>query len=143
MIIVNDILKEKGNNFYSVSPDTMVIDALRTMADKNIGAVLVIENNQLKGIFSERDYARKVVLLGKASSNTKVSEVMSKDVITVSKETSVYDCMKIMTNKFVRHLPVIENDNLIGVVSIGDIVSKIIRDQQSMIDQLQNYILGG
>ncbi|HOK51012.1 MAG: CBS domain-containing protein [Bacteroidales bacterium] len=143
MINVNDILKEKGNQYYAVSPSANVIDALRLMAEKNIGAVLVMENDQLVGIFSERDYARKVVLAGKSSLNTPVSEIMSTGVITVTKETSLNDCMQIMTDKHFRHLPVIEDNKVIGVVSIGDIVSRIIREQRNTIQQLENYIIRG
>ncbi len=143
MINVNDILKEKGNQYYAVSPSANVIDALRLMAEKNIGAVLVMENDQLVGIFSERDYARKVILAGKSSLNTPVSEIMSTGVITVTKETSLNDCMQIMTDKHFRHLPVIEDNKVIGVVSIGDIVSRIIREQRNTIQQLENYIIRG
>ncbi len=143
MINVNDILKEKGNQYYAVSPSANVIEALRLMAEKNIGAVLVMENDQLVGIFSERDYARKVVLAGKSSLNTPVSEIMSTGVITVTKETSLNDCMQIMTDKHFRHLPVIEDNKVIGVVSIGDIVSRIIREQRNTIQQLENYIIRG
>jgi CBS domain-containing protein len=143
MINVNDILKEKGNQFYAVSPSANVIDALRLMAEKNIGAVLVMDNDRLVGIFSERDYARKVVLAGKSSLNTPVSEIMSAGVITVTKETSLHDCMQIMTEKHFRHLPVLEDDKVVGVVSIGDIVSRIIREQSNTIQQLENYIIRG
>ncbi|MCX7987549.1 MAG: CBS domain-containing protein [Bacteroidales bacterium] len=143
MINVNDILKEKGNQFYAVSPSAYVIDALRLMAEKNIGAVLVMNEDNLVGIFSERDYARKVELLGKSSLNIPVSEIMSEDVITVSKETSLNECMQIMTDKHFRHLPVIEEGKVIGVVSIGDIVSRIIREQSNTIQQLENYIIRG
>ncbi len=143
MINVNDILKEKGYNYYAVSPSTLTIDALRLMAEKNIGAVLVIDNEKPVGIFSERDYARKIVLLGKSSVNTPVSEVMSTQLITVAKETPINECMQLMTDKHIRHLPVLENDKVIGVVSIGDIVSRIIREQGNTIQQLENYIIRG
>ncbi|MGC8824085.1 MAG: CBS domain-containing protein [Bacteroidales bacterium] len=142
MINVNDILKEKGNQYFA-SPSAYVIDALRLMAEKNIGAVLVMDNDRLVGIFSERDYARKVVLAGKSSLNTPVSETMSSEVITVTKDTSLNDCMQIMTDKHFRHLPVLEGDKVIGVVSIGDIVSRIIREQRNTIQQLENYIIRG
>ncbi len=143
MINVNDILKEKGNQYYAVTPSALVIDALRLMAEKNVGAVLVIENDKLVGILSERDYARKVTLAGKSSLNTPVSEIMSNEVITVTKETNINDCMQIMTDKHFRHLPVLEGDKIIGVVSIGDIVSRIIREQNNTIQQLENYIVRG
>lgn len=143
MINVNDILKEKGNQYYAVSPSAYVIDALRLMAEKNIGAVLVMDNDQLVGIFSERDYARKVTLAGKSSLNTPVSDIMSPEVITVTPETSLNDCMQIMTERHFRHLPVLEDNKVIGVVSIGDIVSRIIREQRNTIQQLENYIIRG
>jgi CBS domain-containing protein len=143
MITVNDILKEKGNVYYSVKPDTITVDALQLMSDKNVGALLVVDKEKLIGVFSERDYARKIVLKGKSSLNTHVSEFMSTTLHTVSKSTQIADCMQLMTDKHVRHLPVIENDRVCGVVSIGDIVSKIIHDQRKTIEQLENYIIRG
>jgi len=143
MIIVNDILKEKGNAYYFVRPDTLTIDALRLMAEKNIGAVLVIKNDQLVGIFSERDYARKVVLQGKSSAMTIVSEFMSTHLTTVTSSTFISDCMHLMTDKHIRHLPVIEDNKILGVLSIGDIVNKFIHEQKFTIEQLQNYISQG
>jgi CBS domain-containing protein len=143
MVTVNDILKEKGNDFYWVEPEKITVEVLRLMAEKNIGAVLIIENKKLVGIFSERDYARKIVLQGKSSLDTHVSEFMSTTIYTVEIHKSITDCMQIMTDKHVRHLPVVENDEVKGVVSIGDIVSRIIRDQKSTIQQLENYIIGG
>ena len=142
MINVNDILKEKGSDFFAVTPQTITIDVLKFLAEKNIGAVLVVENEKLVGIFSERDYARKIVLQGKSSSNTQVSEFMSSQVFTVTKEMSIADCMQIMSDKHIRHLPVLENDKVCGLVSIGDIVSRIIREQRNTIEQLENYIRG-
>lgn len=142
MINVNDILKEKGYAFIGVSPETVTYDVLKLMAEKNIGAVMVIENDRLAGIFSERDYARKIVLQGKSSLNTQVSEFMTTNVISVKKESSLTDCMQIMTDKHIRHLPVLENDKIVGLVSIGDIVSRIMREQKNMIEQLENYIRG-
>jgi CBS domain-containing protein len=143
MINVNDILKEKGYDFFAVTPSTITLDALKMMAEKNVGAVLVVENNKLAGIFSERDYARKIVLKGKTSINTNISECMTHDVITVTKETSITDCMQLMTDKHIRHLPVIEEKKIVGLVSIGDIVSRIIREQKNTIQQLENYIIKG
>lgn len=143
MINVNDILKEKGYDFFAVSPSTITIDALKIMADKNVGAVLVIENNKLEGIFSERDYARKIVLKGKTSISTNISECMTRNVITVTKETPITDCMQLMTDKHIRHLPVLEDGKIVGLVSIGDIVSRIIREQKNTIQQLENYIIRG
>ena len=143
MVTVSDILIEKGNAFYWVAPDTITIDVLRLMAEKNIGAVLVIEKNKIAGIFSERDYARKIVLQGKSSIDTFVSEFMSTTVYTIDEHKFITDCMQIMTDKHIRHLPVVNNDEIKGVVSIGDIVSRIIRDQKSTIQQLEKYIIGG
>ena len=142
MILVVDILKEKGNDFYKVEPDTITIEALRLMAEKNIGAVMVVENNLLVGIFSERDYARKIVLQGKSSVSTSVAEVMTTDMVTVHGNTPITDCMQLMTDKHIRHLPVVDNDKIMGMVSIGDIVSRIIREQKFTIQQLENYITG-
>ena len=143
MIFVVDILKEKGYDFYKVTPATVTIEALRVMDERNIGAILVVENGKLLGIFSERDYARKIVLQGKSSMNTTVSEFMTKDVVTVHANTPITDCMQLMTDKHIRHLPVIDNDEIKGMVSIGDIVSRIIREQKNTIQQLENYIIGG
>ncbi len=143
MVTVNDILKEKGNTYYWVPPGTITIDVLRLMAEKNIGAVLVIDNDKIVGVFSERDYARKIVLQGKSSIDTHVSEFMSTSIFTVDVHKSLSDCMQLMTDKHIRHLPVIENEKITGVVSIGDIVSYIIREQKNTIQQLENYIIGG
>jgi len=142
MIFVVDILKEKGNDFYKVEPGTITIEALRLMAEKNIGAVMVVENGKLIGIFSERDYARKIVLKGKSSINTTISEFMTKDTVTVHGDTPITDCMQLMTDKHIRHLPVVDGEKIMGMVSIGDIVSRIIREQKFTIQQLENYITG-
>lgn len=143
MINVNDILKEKGYEFIAVSPETSTLDVLKVMAKNNVGAVLVVKNSDLVGIFSERDYARKIVLKGKTSIDTKVSDVMTTDVVSVTRDTSLNECMQLMTNKHIRHLPVIEECEIKGVVSIGDIVSRIIREQSNTIQQLENYIFRG
>ncbi len=143
MIYVVDILKEKGNDYFSVLPETITLEALKLMAEKNIGAVLVVAENKLLGIFSERDYARKIVLHGKSSSNTQIAEFMSTHLSTVHANTPITECMQIMTDKHIRHLPVVDNDKIIGLVSIGDIVSRIIREQKNTIQQLENYITGG
>jgi CBS domain-containing protein len=143
MIYVVDILKEKGNDYFGVPPETITLEALKLMAEKNIGAVLVVKNDNLEGIFSERDYARKIVLFGKSSANTQISEFMSVNLTTVYANTKLTDCMQIMTDKHIRHLPVVDNDKIIGLVSIGDIVSRIIREQKNTIQQLENYITGG
>ena len=142
MAIVLQILKTKGNAVCSVSPDSMVIDALKLMAEKNIGAVIVTENNKLVGIFSERDYARKVVLKDKASDSTRISEIMTSNVYTVKTSSSIDDCMKIMTDKNFRHLPVVDDGKLMGVISLGDAVRFVIEEQKDTIKNLESYISG-
>ncbi len=137
------ILKQKGSEVASVSPDTMVRDALRIMAELNIGAIVVKDNDKLVGIFSERDYARKIILKDKSSKTTPISEIMtSEELITVKPGNSVDDCMVLMTERRIRHLPVVENDKLLGVISIGDLVKHIIEEQKITIENLQNYISG-
>ena len=143
MINVRDILQEKGREIWKVSPQTSVFDALRLMADRNIGALLVLEGEKLAGIFSERDYARKVILKGKASKETAVAEIMTAVVVTVRLSQNVEACMELMTANRIRHLPVIEGDELAGVISIGDVVKAIISDREFTIKQLENYITGG
>ena len=142
MATVLQILKTKGNAVCSVSPDSMVIDALKLMAEKNIGAVIVTENNKLVGIFSERDYARKVVLKDKASDSTRISEIMTSNVFTVKTSSSIDDCMKIMTDKNFRHLPVVDDGKLMGVISLGDAVRFVIEEQKDTIKNLESYISG-
>lgn len=138
-----DILKAKPHShIYSVWPSATVLEALTLMAEKGVGALLVMEGDRLAGIISERDYARKVVLMERSSYNTEVSEIMSADVITVDPGTSNQACMALMTDKRLRHLPVLEQGRLIGLISIGDLVKDIISDQQSMIHQLESYIRG-
>lgn len=139
---VRDILSSKPRNVWSVSPSSSVYEALQLMADKDIGAVLVVENGQVVGIFSERDYARKVVLKGKSSKDTPVDELMTKDVLFVRPQQSLDECMAVMTDKHIRHLPVMEKDQLIGMITIGDLVKAIISDQQFIIQELENYISG-
>jgi CBS domain-containing protein len=140
MLKVADILKTKGSNIYSVLPDSSVYDALKMMGEKNIGALMVIENDELKGIFSERDYARKIVLVNRTSRETMISEIMTETVITVSASDSIEHCMEIMTAKKIRHLPVADNVKVIGIISIGDVVNAIIESQKETITYLQNYI---
>jgi CBS domain-containing protein len=140
---VRDILRNKGNNVWSISPDITVFDALKTMADKNVGALVVLEEEKVVGIMSERDYARKVILHGKSSREIPVREIMSKTVHYVHPEQSIEDCMEKMTNQRVRHLPVLENNRLAGIISIGDVVKAIIADQETIIKHLENYITGG
>jgi CBS domain-containing protein len=136
---VRDMLRGKSD-VYSVGPDDTVYDALRLMADKNIGAVLVQSDQTIKGILSERDYARKVILLGKTSKETLVSEIMTPRVISVEPSWTADQCMALMTEKRIRHLPVMEQGRLIGVISIGDVVRAVVDEQQFTIDSLQRYI---
>ncbi len=143
MITVRDILRQKGNQIWCVSPDTTVFDALGLMAEKNAGALVVLDGESLAGIFSERDYARKVILKGKASKKTSVEEIMSSEVTTVDPGQSVDECMALMTNKRIRHLPVVEGETLVGLISIGDVVKAVISEREFVIKQLENYITGG
>lgn len=142
MVNVRHILSMKGDDIWVVRPDESVFNALNLMADKDVGALLVTDKGKLVGIFSERDYARKIVLLGKSSLDTPVRDVMTKNVVYIDSGQSMVDCMEIMTEKRIRHLPVMENENLIGVISIGDVVKAIISDQEFIIRQLENYITG-
>ncbi len=139
---VRELLRIKGQETWSVSPDTPVYDALKLMAEKNVGALLVLDGDKLAGILSERDYARKVILKGKASKNTPAREIMSENVVCVTPKQSVAECMALMTDKHIRHLPVIEDDKLVGVISIGDVVKAVISEQKFVIEQLQHYIAG-
>jgi CBS domain-containing protein len=144
MKTVKHLLRTKGHDVLSVAPDTAVFEALRLMAEKNVGAVLVLESERLVGIFSERDYARKVILKGKSSKETLVREIMSSHVLYVRPEQTIENCMALMTGKRVRHLPVLDDEQrVVGVISIGDVVKDIISEQEFMIEQLQNYITGG
>ena len=142
MTTVRHVLETKGRNVWSVSPDATVYEALKVMADNNVGALVVLAGDQLKGVISERDYARKVILKGKFSRETPVSEIMSTDVVTVRPEQSIEECMALMTDKRIRHLPVLEGEKLSGVISIGDVVKAIISDKEFTIKQLENYITG-
>lgn len=138
-----DILKAKPHaQIYSIWPTATVLEAITLMAEKGVGALVVMEGERLVGIVSERDYARKVVLMERSSYNTEVSEIMSANVITVAPDTSNEACMQLMTEKRLRHLPVLEQERLVGLISIGDLVKDIISDQQSMIRQLESYIRG-
>jgi CBS domain-containing protein len=136
---VRRLLQIKGYDTWSISPNASVYQALRMMADKDIGALLVMEGEKLLGILSERDYARKIVLLGKTSKNTKVSEIMT-DSVTVHPEQTVQECMQLMTEKRVRHLTVIENTSVVGVISIGDVVREIMYEQKESIKDLQKRL---
>ncbi len=140
MCTVRSILKSKSNVIYSVAPDCIVYDALEIMFEKNISALLVMQDEKLVGIFTERDYARKVVLKGKASKEIKVEELMTSNLITISIDSNIEDCMKLMTNKFIRHLPVLEDGELVGFISIGDVVKNIIDEQKFIIKNLEHYI---
>jgi CBS domain-containing protein len=142
MTTVNQIITNKGNKVISIHSDSMVIDAIRLMSENNIGAVLVLKEEKLVGIFSERDYSRKIILKDKSSSNTLVSEVMTSNLFTVKLLTTVENCLMIMSENNIRHLPVVENDQLLGIVSIGDLVKNIIEDQRNTIINLENYISG-
>lgn len=136
---VRDMLRDR-HDVYSVRPDDTVYDALRLMADKNIGAVLVLADQTIAGIFSERDYARKVILLGKTSKETRVSEIMTTGVISVEPAWTAEQCMALMTTKRIRHLPVVDREQLIGIISIGDVVRAVVDEQQFTISSLQRYI---
>lgn len=143
MKTVQDILQKKGQSVWSVPPQASIFEALRMMEEKNIGAVLVLEEEELQGIFSERDYARKVVLKGRSSRETQVAEGMTSRVACVRPDTTIEECMALMTDKRVRHLPVLdEKDRVAGVISIGDIVQAKISEQEFLIEQLVNYISG-
>lgn len=143
MTIVRQILDEKGSDVWSVGPDDTIYRALELMAEKNIGAVLVMEEEKLVGIFSERDYARKIILHGKASRDTPVREAMTSRVYAVRPDQGVDLCMALMTDKRIRHLPVMRDENVVGVVSIGDVVKAIISEQANTIQHLEDYITTG
>lgn len=140
MKTVQQILNTKPLQVFSVTANTSVLDALKLMTEKNISALLIMENEQLLGIFTERDYARKIVLQGKVSINTPISEAMTFNPITVTPSDSIDLCMQIMTEKHIRHLPVVAENKAIGMVSIGDVVKFIIADQKQTISQLESYI---
>lgn len=139
---VSDLLARKGHQVWSVPPTATVFDALRLMAEKNVGALLVVEGDRVVGIMSERDYARKIVLAGKSSRETPVTEILSDKLITAKPDHTVAECMQLMTEHRIRHLPVMDGDRLTGLVSIGDLVNWIISTQSTVIEQLENYISG-
>lgn len=140
MQLISQVLQAKGHDIWSIAPDATVLDALKLMAEKNIGALLVIENGELVGIMSERDYARKVVLEGKASKDTPVRDIMSARVLYIRPDQTIEDCMALMINKKIRHLPVMREGKVIGVLSIGDVVKAVISEKEYLIEQLENYI---
>jgi CBS domain-containing protein len=142
MRTVREILNKKGNLIWSVSPDATVYEALQLMAEKEAGAVLVIDNGKIKGVLSERDYARKIVLHGKFSKDTAVVEIMSDKVIYVEPSQSIEECMAIMINKKIRHLPVMENNKLSGIISIGDVVEAVLEEKDTVIGELTRFIQG-
>ncbi|MBT8213059.1 MAG: CBS domain-containing protein [Acidimicrobiia bacterium] len=142
MQTVAQILQGKGGSVWTIRPDSNVFDALSVMADKGVGAIVVTDDGGLCGILSERDYARKVILFDRSSHETTVSEIMTSKVLVVSPETSVDECMALMTDKRIRHLPVLDGDELVGLVSIGDIVRAVISEQKFMIEELERYITG-
>ena len=139
---VASILQHKGSDVWSVSPQASVFDAIATMAGKSVGAVLVMSGVELVGILSERDYARKVILQGRSSKDTSVSEIMSAPVISVAPDTTVHHCMEIVTTNRIRHLPVVDQGRVVGVVSIGDLVRKLVATHEETINHLHEYIVG-
>jgi len=139
---VSTILKRKGHEVFSIAPDASVYEAIEMLADKHVGALLVISEGNLAGVISERDYARKVILQGRASKETRVEEIMTSEVITVSPEHRVDECMQLMTENRIRHLPVVEGGKVAGMISIGDVVKWIISAQEEAIGHLENYITG-
>jgi CBS domain-containing protein len=143
MATVSDILRGKGQEIWAVEPEETVLNALRLMADKGIGAVMVMTDGQVRGILSERDYARKVVLQGRSSANTPVKEIMTSRVFAITPNHTVENCMSLMTEKRIRHLPVMDGAKLVGVISIGDVVKIMLTEKDQVIDQLTNYITTG
>ena len=142
MKLVQHLLETKGGEVISIAPAASVFDAIKLMADRAVGSLLVMDGEKIIGIVTERDHARKVILLGRSSETTKVEQVMSTEVITATAEQSVRECMTLMTEKRIRHLPVVADDKVIGMISIGDLVQAIISDQQQEIEQLEQYISG-
>lgn len=139
---VRQLINRKGHTVWFIRSEKTVFEALELMAEKEIGALLIFDDDQLVGIFSERDYARKVILKGKSSHDTRVNEIMTKQVVCVRPDQSMTDCMALMTDKHIRHLPVLDEDKIIGVISIGDVVKEIISEQEFIIEQMENYITG-
>ena len=142
MTTVDNLLKHKEGDIWSITPDASVFQGLEMMAEKGVSGLLILENNKLVGIFTERDYARKLVLKGKFSRDTKVGDLMTRNVLYIQPKNTIEDCMKLMTAKRIRHLPVLDDGELIGIVTIGDLVKQIISEQENTIHQLENYIAG-
>jgi len=142
MTLVHQLIQYKGNEVWSVTPFTTVYDALSLLAEKDIGAVVVLQDEKLVGIFSERDYARKVILKAKSSKDTHVKEIMTSEVHTIGPHQSIEGCMQLMTSKRIRHLPVLEGEKLIGLISIGNVIKAIISEQEDTIELLEKYISG-
>ena len=142
MAAVSSILDTKRKEIFSIAPDTSVYHALEIMVEKNVSALLVMEDGNLAGIFTERDYARKVVLKGKASKDTNIGEIMTSNLITVKPESTIEECMGLMSSKYIRHLPVVDDGKLVGIISIGDVVRHIIEEQKSIIGHMEQYIAG-
>ena len=140
MAAVKQLLQGKGHDIWSIGPEASVYDAIELMADKEVGALVVLEGDSLVGVLSERDYARKVVLQGRSSKGTKIKEIMTSRVVYARPKQTVEECMALMTDKRIRHLPVMDGDELLGVISIGDLVKAIIEEQQHVIEQLEQYI---
>jgi CBS domain-containing protein len=140
MTTVRHLLDGKGRALFSIEPEDPVLEAVRMMADRHVGALLVMRGTELAGILSERDYARKVVLLGRSSAETPVWQIMTSPVITVAPDNSVQDCMRLMTERRIRHLPVVDGGRVVGMISIGDLVKAVIEEQQQTIEQLETYI---
>ncbi len=142
MITVKQILDEKGHAAWTIAPDAKVFEALKLMADKGIGALVVVEKARIVGILSERDYARKIALMGRVSQDTPVKDIMTTQVYFVHPSATVEECLALMTDRRIRHLPVLEKDKLAGVISIGDVVKAVMSAQKVTIQQLENYIMG-
>jgi CBS domain-containing protein len=140
---VSEILKHKGTQVWTIAPDKIVFEAIQVMAEKNVGALLVMDGDRLAGIISERDYTRKIAIKGKSSRDTKVQDIISSPAISANPASTVEECMRLMTDNRVRHLPVLDGSKVIGVVSIGDLVNWTITSQKATIDQLESYITGG
>jgi len=142
MKLVQHLLDGKGREIISIVQDASVFDAIKMMADRSVGSLLVMEGSKLQGIVTERDYARKVIIMGRSSESTRVGEIMSTEIVAANSTQTVNDCMTTMTNKRIRHLPVVDDGEVVGMISIGDLVQAIISDQQEAIEQLENYISG-